>query len=58
MVAVDDYDFYKGDCLKSIRDSWSKVFEKKKERLVFCYRKPNEKLLEELMSSDNLIMNI
>ena len=58
MVAVDDYEFYRSDCLKSIRENWSKVFNKKKEKLVFCYRKPNEKLLQELMNNNNLIMNV
>ena len=59
MVAVDDYEFYMhSDKMKALRANWHKVFSAKKQKLVFCYRNPNEKLLKSLAEADNLIMNV
>lgn len=59
MVAVDDYEFYTKDFrFMKLRQNWYKVFSKKKQKLVFCYRNPNENLLNGLAEANNLIMNV
>ena len=58
-VAVDDYEFYMhSQELRKIKNTWRKIFAAKKQNLIFCYRKPNEKLLNDLLQANNLVMNI
>lgn len=59
MVAVNDYEFYTKDLqFLKLCNNWHKVFNAKKQKLVFCYCNPNEKMLNKLAQSDNLIMNV
>lgn len=58
-VCVSDLDMYFNDVrFRALRRAWSKIAEKQRFKLVFCYCNPKEKRLAELAQSGNLLMNV
>lgn len=59
VVAVDDYNFYKDNKqFRLLAEQWRKVFKSKNVKIVYAFRAPNEKILENLLEHNSLIMNI
>jgi len=58
-ICIDDYDMYSKDTrYKTLKNAWHKAARARNIKLLFCYRKPDEKMLTKLMEENSLLMNV
>ena len=57
-VVCSDLDMYLNDKrFNALRRAWGKAAKARGQKIIFTGRNPNEKILNDLLEEDNLIMN-
>lgn len=57
-VVCSDLDMYLNDKrFDALRRAWGKAAKARGQKIIFIGRNPNEKILNDLLEEDNLIMN-
>lgn len=57
-ICISNYDVYRGDEFKKLKNNWRIILNKRKIKAVFCYCNPIESNLIKLSNDNNLIMNV